>query len=130
MLPRVELEDARSPAETAGDLDATMTVYAVRLRRSCGAVAVHHRCHRRQVGRASGRDVKDGPDLTEVPGAEDAGGDDREGLRVHAVGVVEAVDGPAGNDERFAGADAWAQQLGPRRFGQLRGVLLEVNQLT
>jgi len=38
-------------------------------------------------------------------GAEDAGGDDGECLRVDVLGVVELVDGAAGDAERLTGAD-------------------------
>ena len=68
------------------------------------AVAAHHSRDCCQVGRAAGRGVEDGCDLAEVAGTEDAGGDNRERLR--------------------------AQHLGPRRFAQLRNLLLDLNQPT
>jgi hypothetical protein len=74
-------------------------------------VATHHRCDRREVGWAAGRGVEDGRDLAEVVGAEDAGGDDRERLRVDVVGVVEVMGGAAGDAERLAGGNVGRNAL-------------------
>jgi hypothetical protein len=49
--------------------------------------------------------------LAEVVGTEDAGGHDRERLRVDIVGVVKVVDGTAGDEERLAGADVRRRAL-------------------
>jgi hypothetical protein len=74
-------------------------------------VATHHRCDRREVGWAAGCGVEDGRDLAEVVGAEDAGGDDRERLRVDVVGVVEVMGGAAGDAERLAGGNVGRNAL-------------------
>jgi hypothetical protein len=58
-----------------------------------------------QVGRAVGCGVEDRGDLAEVLGAEDAGGDDRERLRIDITAVVEVVDGAAWDAERLARAN-------------------------
>ncbi len=73
----------------------------------CGgeAVAAHHCCDRREVGRTVGWGVKDRGDLAEVVGAEDARGDDRERLGIDVVGVVEVVDRAAVDAERLTRAD-------------------------
>ena len=68
-------------------------------------MAAHYRCDRCEVGRAYCCGVEDGGDLAEVVGTEDAGGDNRERLGVDVVGVVELVDGAAGDAERLAGGD-------------------------
>jgi hypothetical protein len=68
-------------------------------------VSAHDLTQRGEVGRAAGRSVEDGRDLAEVVGAEDAGRDDCQRLGVEIAGVVEVMDGAAGDVERLAGAD-------------------------
>ena len=68
-------------------------------------MSAHDLAQRGEIRRAAGRGVEDGRDLAEVVGAEDAGCHDRERLRVDVVGVVEVVDGAAGDAERLAGAN-------------------------
>jgi hypothetical protein len=81
-------------------------------------VAAHDCCDRCEVGRAAGRGVEDGRDLAEVVGAEDPGGDDRERLRVDVLGVVEVVDGAAGDPERLAAADVGRRALDYTPLGE------------
>jgi hypothetical protein len=68
-------------------------------------VAAHDLAQRGEVRWATGRGVEDRSDLAEEVGAEDAGGDDRERPGVALAGVVEVVDGAAGDEERLARAD-------------------------
>ena len=68
-------------------------------------MSAHDLAQRGEIGRAAGCGVEDGRHLAEVVRAEDAGGDDRECLRVDIAGVVELVDGATGNAERLARAD-------------------------
>jgi hypothetical protein len=68
-------------------------------------VAAHDLADRCEIGRAAGCGLEDGRDLAEEVGAEDTGGDDRERLGVDIAGVVEVVDGAAGDKKRFARAD-------------------------
>src|SRR5215217_1236410 len=69
------------------------------------AVAPHHFDERCGVGRAASCGLDDGSHLAEVVRAEDAGGDDREHLRVDAMIVVEAVDDSARDTEHLTRAN-------------------------
>ncbi len=69
------------------------------------SVSAHDLTQRGEVGRAAGRSVEDGRDLAEVVGTEDAGRDDCQRLGVEIAGVVEVMDGAAGDVERLAGSD-------------------------
>src|SRR5215203_695738 len=69
------------------------------------AVASHHFADRCGVWRAAGCRLEDVGHIAEVVGAEDAGGDDREHLRVGLMIVVEAVDHPARDAQHIARAD-------------------------
>jgi hypothetical protein len=74
-------------------------------------VAPHDLAQRGEVRWAAGRGVEDRSDLAEEVGAEDAGGDDRERPGVALAGVVEVVDGAAGDEERLARADLGRRAL-------------------
>jgi hypothetical protein len=81
-------------------------------------VPAHHRRDRRKVRRAAGRGIEDRGNLAEEVAAEDARGDDCERPGGSVPGVVEMVEA------------AWSERLGRKRFGQLRGLLVELNELT
>ena len=68
-------------------------------------MASHHFADRCGVGGAALRGPQHGSHITQVPRAEDAGGDDRERLRVELMIVVEAVDEPATDAQHLARAD-------------------------
>src|SRR4051812_10743405 len=68
-------------------------------------VAAHHRRHGGEVGRAAGRGVEDSRRLAEERRADDARSGDPDGLGIDSTGVVEVMDGAAGDEDRFAGSD-------------------------
>ena len=68
-------------------------------------MAAHHGCDSCEVRRASGRGVEDGRNLTEVGGAEDAGGHDRQRPGIDVARVVEPVNHAAGDTQHLAGPD-------------------------
>jgi hypothetical protein len=74
-------------------------------------VAAHDLAERGEVRWAAGRGVEDRSDLAEEVGAEDAGGDDCERPGIALAGVVEVVDGAAGDEERLARADLGRRAL-------------------
>ena len=63
-------------------------------------MSAHDLAQRGEIRWAAGCGVEDGRDLAEVVGAEDSWGDDRERIRVDVAGVVELVEGAAGDAER------------------------------
>src|SRR5215208_619341 len=67
-------------------------------------VASHHFADRCGVWRTAGCCLEDLGHIAEVPRTEDAGGDDREHLRVGLMIVVEAVDDPATDAQHLARA--------------------------
>src|SRR5215203_343796 len=67
-------------------------------------VASHHFADRCGVWRTAGCCLEDVGHIAEVPRAEDAGGDDREHLRVGLMIVVETVDDPATDAQHLARA--------------------------
>ena len=65
----------------------------------------HDLAQRGEIRRAAVRGVEDDRDLAEEVGTEDPRGDDRKRSGVDVAGVVEMVDGAAGDAKRVAGAD-------------------------
>jgi hypothetical protein len=84
------------------------------------AVATHHCCDRREVGRPADGRVEDGRYLAEEVGAEKAGGDDRERRRADVAAVVEVVDDAPRDAERLAGADV-CRRVQRSRISAARG---------
>jgi hypothetical protein len=68
-------------------------------------MTAHHRRHGGEVGRAAGRGVEDSRRLAEESRADDARSGNPDGLGIDITGVVEVMDGAAGDEDRFAGSD-------------------------
>jgi DNA-binding MarR family transcriptional regulator len=105
-------------------------------------VAQHHCRDRREIGWAAGCGFDDRCQLAEVTGAEDAGvtiasavaerRPDPDDLRSKGIvltprgaSIIPVIREAVGEVET-----AWTQQLGSKRFAQLRSLLLDLNQQT